>query len=439
MTAKQKMISAMNGLVYEHPEPVTFVLDETTRAHRFASFIDWAAPLCNELASFLAENEEGFYDNKTVVDFKMWVYSSETIPAGMKIGKAINKYFLPIYGAAVTEPIRIEASRLIQENSVTGKLCLSVHPLDYLSISENNHNWRSCHALDGEYRSGNLSYMVDECTIVVYLKSEEEVILPRFPEEVPWNNKKWRCLLYFDFKRNLVWAGKQYPFSCKASLPMVEELLLKPLNYFCDKRQTASFYRWSHCTFKGETKIGEMSCFLNEPYIVYNNHLSALKNWVQDEKGSMQFNDLINSSTYTPEMLQFGYNIYNMHNEAPLKIGGPVHCVRCGKQDIEFSETMMCKQCTLDSGIEMEEIGHCACCGERIFLELDYSYGDSYYCPECYNEHIVYCSTCGDVFYAGNKEDYYVEDLGIYECRYCRKHHLKSQFIKSLFEKIRKK
>ena len=60
MTAKQKMILAMNGLVYEHPEPVTFVLDETTRAHRFASFIDWAAPLCNELATFLAENEEGF-------------------------------------------------------------------------------------------------------------------------------------------------------------------------------------------------------------------------------------------------------------------------------------------------------------------------------------------------------------------------------------------
>ena len=28
---------------------------------------------------------------------------------------------------------------------------------DYLSLSENAFNWRSCHALDGEYRAGNLS------------------------------------------------------------------------------------------------------------------------------------------------------------------------------------------------------------------------------------------------------------------------------------------
>ena len=40
-----------------------------------------------------------------------------------------------------------------------GYLYLSIHPLDYLSISETNHGWRSCHALDGEYRNGNLSYL----------------------------------------------------------------------------------------------------------------------------------------------------------------------------------------------------------------------------------------------------------------------------------------
>lgn len=423
--AKQKMILAMNGLVYEHPESVTFVLDDSTRKHRFDSFVDWVVHSSDEIAEFFVVNEEGFYDNKTVKDFKMWEYSTETIPTGMKIGKAINKYFLPVYGAAVTEPIRIEASRLVQENAVTGKLCLSVHPLDYLSISENNHNWRSCHALDGEYRSGNLSYMVDECTVVAYLKSEEDTILPRFPEEVPWNNKKWRCLLYFDPSRNLVWAGKQYPFSCKSALPIVEELLLRPLNFFCGKRQTATFFKWSHCTFKGDTKIGDMDCYLNEPYIIYNNRISALKNWVCDEEGSMQFNDLINSSTYTPKMLQYGYNWNNMHDERPLKIGGPVHCIRCGKENIEFSETMMCKQCTLDSGIEMDEIGYCACCGERIFLELDYNYGDKYYCPECYKEHIICCSSCEDVFYAEDREDYYVEETDTYMCHYCRRHNHK--------------
>lgn len=84
---------------------------------------------------------------------------------------------------------------LIQEDKVTGILCLSIHPLDYLSLSENTYNWRSCHALDGEYRAGNLSYMMDNTTVVCYLKGEDEAELPHFPAEVKWNSKKWRMLL----------------------------------------------------------------------------------------------------------------------------------------------------------------------------------------------------------------------------------------------------
>ena len=422
--AKKRMIMAMNGLVYEHPEPVTFLLDESTRKRRFESFIEWVATtVADEIADFLVENEEGFYDNKTIKEYHLWGRGENAIiPAGMKIGKALNKFFSPIYGENVVEPIRIEASRLIQENAVTGKLCISVHPLDYLSISENNHNWRSCHALDGEYRSGNLSYMLDECTVVAYLKSEEDVVLPRFPHYVPWNNKKWRCLLYFDFERHVVWAGRQYPFSCKSSLNIVEEHLLKPLHFFCDRRDVSPFYDWTHQTFKGEIKIGDMETYLKEPYIVYANGISPLREWIKDEEGSMQFNDLLNSSYYTPEMLQFGTNNGFRKRVEPMKVGRRVPCICCGNHDIEFSETMRCKQCTLESGIEMEEIGSCAYCGERIFLEMDYCYGDSYYCPTCYMEHIVTCHDCGDIFYAEDPSDYVDEKTGNTVCRYCQRH-----------------
>ena len=72
-----------------------------------------------------------------------------------------------------------------------------MHPLDYLSLSENTYNWRSCHSLDGEYRAGNLSYMMDKSTVICYLKSNDDVILSNFGPEVKWNSKKWRVLLYF--------------------------------------------------------------------------------------------------------------------------------------------------------------------------------------------------------------------------------------------------
>ena len=122
------------------------------------------------------------------------------------------KFFIDNEGALRHYQDRI--SNIIQANSFSGILCLSIHPLDYLSSSENMSNWRSCHALDGEYAAGNLSYMTDPSTIICYLKSNDEndVILPMFPPDVPWNSKKWRCLLHFSDDKDMMFMSKHYPF-----------------------------------------------------------------------------------------------------------------------------------------------------------------------------------------------------------------------------------
>lgn len=45
---------------------------------------------------------------------------------------------------------------------------ISVHPLDYLLMSNGN-SWRSCHMIDGGcYQSGTVSYLLDEATVVMY-------------------------------------------------------------------------------------------------------------------------------------------------------------------------------------------------------------------------------------------------------------------------------
>lgn len=126
----------------------------------------------------------------------------------MKLVKAF-KYFEE--NPRSLEDIQNYASRIIQEDKIEGTLCFSVHPLDFLSVSENTYNWRSCHALDGEYRAGNLSYMVDRSTFICYLRGAENQKLPHFPEDVLWNSKKWRMLLYMEDKRRGLMAGRQYP------------------------------------------------------------------------------------------------------------------------------------------------------------------------------------------------------------------------------------
>ena len=127
------------------------------------------------------------------------------VKLGMKLVKAF-KFFEQ--DKVTLETIQNEASRLIQEDKIEGKLRVSVHPLDFLSASENTYNWRSCHALDGEYRAGNLSYMCDRSTVMVYLCTEDKKKLPRFPASVPWYSKKWRMLLHFSDNWDMIFAGR---------------------------------------------------------------------------------------------------------------------------------------------------------------------------------------------------------------------------------------
>lgn len=53
--------------------------------------------------------------------------------------------------------------------------------------------------------------MCDNSTLICYLRSDEETKLPRFPDDVPWNNKKWRMLIHISEDKGMVFFGRQYP------------------------------------------------------------------------------------------------------------------------------------------------------------------------------------------------------------------------------------
>ena len=167
-------------------------------------------------ATFIWEQGvDAFYENRVKEDFLL---GDKKITKGMKISRAL-KFFTD--DKAVLDRLQTYMSRLIQDAKLTGTLVMSVHPLDFLSSSENAHNWRSCHALDGDFRAGNLSYMVDSSTIICYIKTKDDEILPNFPDSVPWNSKKWRMLIHAGENDQIMFAGRQYPFSSKSGIDMV--------------------------------------------------------------------------------------------------------------------------------------------------------------------------------------------------------------------------
>lgn len=395
-----------NSIIYEHPEPVCFDLDEDSKKQKVDQFLDWVWREYGEtMYSFFRDNYDGILENKIPQPY-------EEFCVGTRLSKALMKKF-----GLEAEDVRQRLSMLIQSNKVTGKLCLSVHPLDFLSASENNHSWRSCHALDGEYRVGNVSYMMDDCTFIAYLKSNgPDVELPHFPEDVPWNNKKWRCYFYVDRTNGIIYAAKQYPFFSQHALDLIAEIIKYQFGYFIPKdeqerriKQARMYpwgdrnhprnwqeyvdsyinaYRFRPTGLKGEVLInGQYWNFENTKVIVGYGAMTRIvpvTNYIETDRDACCYNDVIQSHTYAPWTL-----VYNQDFEGcmPIKVdkklvvGKGVPCVCCGRHNVADSDIFVCNHCRTDE----RECDRCGCLDRADYMHYDEASGN-WYCDCCWSE-----------------------------------------------------
>lgn len=413
--AKRDFLELFHGEpIFEFPNKVSFEIGPREKELRVNDFIQLIETTYDNqrLADFIRENREGFFSNKVMHNYKTETIS---INEGMKLLKAF-KFFED--DKTVLDKLQIAASMIIQENKIEGRLCLSVHPLDFLSSSENNHNWRSCHALDGDYRAGNLSYMLDSSTVICYLRSDKEEVLPNFPPEVPWNSKKWRVLLFFSDSWDLLFAGRQYPFSTESGINFVKDKLLP----------YAGLSSWSDWTSDRLERMenGGMDFFFSSPYIPVGRVMRRLDDIIQDTHGALHFNDLLHSSCYTPiysyrTRTANGIQIPVTMNNATLHIGGVCNCLKCNRAPIKLTESMMCDDCELEYGVEeREDVSTCPCCGRR-FMD-DYggwvAGADELICEDCFDEYTATCGCCDENYY---KDDlWYDRDKEIYICKECK-------------------
>ena len=393
-----------NQFIWRYPKPVTFTISDRERKQRIAEFVDHVYDdlSCN-LGDFLSKNQDGIMTN-SLMNTHYTAYEGErdwNFANGLKLSKAIGQLAKDGYCSQDTaEYARVQIAQLIQENTVTGTLCLSVHPLDYLSLSENQAHWRSCHALDGEYRSGNLSYMVDYYTVIAYLESSQERMeLPRFPMDVPWNNKKWRCLFFFDDHHQIVWAGRQYPFYNHSVLELISEILgdNNKWNYFDSNYDND--YWWGYARFRSDSfrklwkqrkdmEDEDRAYEFEKPMMFYNGGACPIEDLVENAQDSMQYNDLLYSSTYVPDFMVYNpnHNLKWMLRQPKMQVGGAVPCIWCGEDPIGYSDIMVCPDCLLHSDMECDYIYTCERCGKRMLAEDKWHYHDHIYCEHCYHE-----------------------------------------------------
>ncbi len=428
-TNKEKFIKRFGGLIYEWSEPIEFTLDDAQKRQRAMEFATTVSDTFNNpvLAEFIDENLDSFFDNKVSKSL------GEKVPVGMKLLKAF-KYFEP--NKAALRSIQDMASNIIQENKIKGTLCFSVHPLDFLSSSENTYNWRSCHALDGEYRAGNLSYMIDNCTFMVYLKGADNQKLYGFGP-VEWNSKKWRMLIHVSEDDDIMFAGRQYPFSSKSGIDTILNIYNNLMMIGVKDHPWISSYRkyggWradyvdSYVPYDSENLDDARS--LATRYIIYDNQLVDINRVVREGHNCLNYNDILKSTCYKYPYYAiydpFGYHSVDHLLANPIIVGEEVPCLHCGDELISNPETMRCDDCELQFGTEENDVySSCDCCGARIYVDDAICVGDDgdLICDACFHSHAFVCDCCGNVYYEADRvfvPDKNDEEDGQWYCRGC--------------------
>jgi hypothetical protein len=135
--------------------------------------------------------------------------------AGMKISRILPR----LVPKSESDFVQVEYSKIVQKFSFTGTAVLSIDPVDYITMSENQSGWRSCHALDGEFRTGTLAYMLDYCSVVGYVKTKDVPIGGTW-----YSDKIWRQMVLIG--EDYAVQSRQYPNSNSFNAGTISQMLI---------------------------------------------------------------------------------------------------------------------------------------------------------------------------------------------------------------------
>lgn len=269
------------------------------------------------------------------------VFFGTKFSKGMKVSRILGK----IVPKSVSHVVQTAFSMLIQGFKVKGKAVLSIDPVDYITMSANRSGWRSCHALDGEYRTGTLAYMMDNSTIIAYVTSSECEVEVFSHVESKYNkyyfdNKIWRQVVLMPDKyteKNYAIQSRQYPSTSSNNANAISQLLQYVLN-----------------NSLAEPKENPEDSFKVEPVSVDD----ILHYMVEDYyDGSMWYNDITHNAFSTGRLV-----FPSEYEDAEdFKDSGSYSVAYVGTEDI---------RCACGCGRYLEE-------SESLFLE--YSNDDEYY------------------------------------------------------------
>lgn len=319
---------------------------------------------------FYAENLK---ENRNCCNYTGEINLDETtsikIPENAKVMKIFHKLAKYYHLESEFEKFRIKHSQILNQKLLTGTLCLSIHPFDYMTMSDNTYGWDSCMNWEenGCYRAGTVEMMNSSYVLVAYLKGSE----PFRVWDYYWEgNKKWRELYIVHPKA--ICNIKGYPYNNEALslivLDWLRELAEQNLGWDIPDREPIHF--------KNDTPFlyhNEMKRYYFHTFRMYNDfNTGCTKHYM-----------------YIPK--------YKHNGAETINISGPNICVWCGEEWTprrEHEDHVICEYC--DPGYV------CTCCERSIDEDDSYTVEGDTLCEDCYADCAGYDPIDGSYYYNYN-------------------------------------
>lgn len=303
----------------------------------------------SRLAKQVIPNKAHFFslEGKSISTGKMVKFG------GMKISKSIKHFFKD---QKIATMFQDRYSTFFNQKKIKGTLCLSIDPVDYLTVSVNKHGWSSCFDTmkKGCYCASVTSLLISPNTFVAYLKGDEDVTYEREGREFVWNSKKWRAYVSLSHDNKITVIHKGYPYESPALIEEVKDMVAK-LTGVKD--------------FKQEEASGGVA--FETPRNFYND-------FFEDYGSATVFKTPDADTTYQIQLLE-----------------GAGRCLCCGREYDGVDFDYVCADCG--------DYSSCKRCGVTCHEEDDYRHvvlmngEEEYVCYDCACE-FYSCEECGDTY-----------------------------------------
>ena len=334
----------------------------------------------NEIFSYHIFNEQNWLlncYNGPVFTIKISPNKTIKVSPGIKIIKLLQKIVKEYNDPVVEdtfETIRIQHSQILNEAKIESTLCISIHPLDYMTASVNNNDWTSCmNWYDGEYRRGVIEMMNSPCVIVAYIESKSQELewYDGGDKYLTWNSKKWRE--FFIVNNQMICGIKGYPYWNKELEKITIQWLAELFNSINYGNYGNKIYEWVYDSDAG----------------IFDDERNISVNFVI-ECGPAMYNDFSRSDTHQIAVAENIQKENGGQKTVFLDYSGPSECVCCGDIIYDFGdeESLFCNSCN--------DHYYCCHCSDNIYTSADlYEHNDRYYCSDCYYN-LPECDICGE-------------------------------------------